>query len=104
MELTIETGVTRITDTSKKDLQIIILSGSVLQAWQLLQKEKALYLLAGRKQYHITLVDKEAKNKHSNIFLLMFRRCASTQKEMLWLQSLDASLSSYLNIPLKLTP
>ena len=104
MELTIESGYTRITDTAKEELQIIILSGSVLQAWQLLQKEKAFYMLSGRKQYNITLVDKETEKKNTNTFLLLYKRSSRTQKEMLWLQSFDASLSSYLNIPLKLSP
>jgi len=104
MELTIESGYIRITGISKEELQIIILSGSVLLSWQMLQKEKALYMLNGRKQYHITLVDKETEKKNANTFLLLYKRSSRIQKEMLWLQSFDSSLSSYLNIPLKLSP
>ena len=104
MELIIESGFTRITEKTEGDQRIIILSSSVLHAWQMLQKEKALCTLNRRKQYNIMLVNKEIEKKDSNIFLLMFRRCARTQKEMLWLQSLDPKPCSYLNIPLKLTP
>lgn len=104
MKPAFESGYSRITNSAKEELQIIILSGSVLQAWQRLQKEKAFYMLSGRKQYHITLVDKETEKKNANTFLLLYKRSSRTQKEMLWLQSFDASLSSYLNIPLKLSP
>ncbi|MCC6288184.1 MAG: hypothetical protein IT249_09895 [Chitinophagaceae bacterium] len=103
MELLIESGFTRITAHTEGELRIIILSSSVLHAWQMLEKEKALCRLKGAKQYHVTLVNKEIENKDANIFLLMFRRCATTQKEMLWLQAFDSKPCSYLNIPLKLT-
>lgn len=101
MDLIIESGFTRITEHTEGDLRIITLSTSVLHAWQMLEKEKALYRLNGVKQYSITLVNKEIEYKDSNIFLLMFKRCARTKKEMLWVQTLDAKPCSYLNIPLK---
>lgn len=101
MDLTIESGFTRIKERTEGDLRIITLSTSVLHAWQMLEKEKALYRLNGAKQYSITLVNKEVEHKGSNIFLLMFRRCARTKKEMLWVQTLETKPCSYLNIPLK---
>jgi hypothetical protein len=102
MELIIESGFTRITEQSQGELRIIILSSSILHAWQLLQKEKALYRLNGAKQYTITLVSKEIEEKGSDIFLLMLRLCPGTQREMLWMQSFDTKPCSYLNIPVKL--
>ncbi|MBW7891491.1 MAG: hypothetical protein H3C48_10810 [Chitinophagaceae bacterium] len=102
MELIIGSGFTRITEPSEGEWCMMILSSSILHAWQMLEKEKALCRLNGTKQYHVTLVNKAIEEQRSNIFLLMFRRCARTQKEMLWVQSFDPKLCSYLNIPLKL--
>ena len=99
MELIIESSFTRITGQSEGELCIIILSSPILHA----AKERALYRLNGAKQYTITIVSKEIEEEGSDIFLLMFRPCARTQKEMLWVQLLELK-SSYLNIPLKLTP
>lgn len=102
MELIIESGYMRITEQSEGECYIMILSSSVLHAWQMLEKEKALSRLNATRQYHVTLVNKKIEEQRSNIFLLMFRRCARTKKEMLWLQSFDPEPCSYLNIPLKL--
>lgn len=102
MEVLIEAGYTRITSESQEKLQIIILSSSILHAWQMLQKEKALSKVNNTNQYSITVINKEIEKKESTIFLLMFRRCIHTQKEMLWIQSLENKPCSYLNILLKL--
>ena len=71
MELIIESGFTHITAESGKELHSITVSSSVLHAWQMLEKEKALYRLNGAKQYSITPVNKEVEHNDSNIFFLI---------------------------------
>lgn len=102
MEVTIEGGYVRTTFQIESELRIITLSSSVLHAWQMLEKEKAILKLNGTKPYSIICVNKEIENKGSTIFLLVFRRCAHTKKEAVWVQSLETSPRNYLNLPLKI--
>lgn len=102
MELLIESGYTRITYDTEAEFSITILSASIVNAWQMLEKEKAFCRIKGIQQCKLTVVNKEIEIKDSNIFLLLFRRCPHTQKEMLWMQSFENKPCSYLNIPLKL--
>ncbi|MFT3948704.1 MAG: hypothetical protein QM763_17200 [Agriterribacter sp.] len=103
MELLIENGYTRITYNAEEEFTIVTLSSSIVNAWQMLEKEKTLCRVKGITQYKVTYVNKDIEKKDATVFMIMFRRCMHTKKEQLWVQSLELK-SSYLNIPLKLTP
>lgn len=102
MELLIENGYTRILYYTSEEFTIVTLSSSIVNAWQMLEKEKAFCRVKGIEQCKITVVNKEIEKKDVNIFLLMFRRYSHTKKEMIWMQSFENKPCSYLNIPLKL--
>jgi hypothetical protein len=78
------------------ELGIIILSSSITCLADTTERKALCMNIA--KQYNVTPVNKGIEKKDANIFLLMFRRCTATQKEMLWIQSLDSRPCSYLNI------
>ncbi|PVD49470.1 hypothetical protein DC498_24955 [Terrimonas sp.] len=102
MELQIENGYTRILYNAEGAFTIVTLSSSIVNAWQMLEKEKSLCKIKGIKQYKTVYVNKDIEKKDAIVFMIIFRRCIHTKKEKTWVQSLELK-SSYLNIPLKLS-
>ncbi|MFT3750921.1 MAG: hypothetical protein QM768_21585 [Agriterribacter sp.] len=97
MELQIENGYTRILYNTDEEFTIVTLSSSIVNAWQMLEKEKALCSIKGITQYKTVYVNKDIEKKDARVFMIMFRRCMHTKKEQTWVQSLELK-SSYLKL------
>lgn len=100
MELSIDPDYVRIVEKCKDELRIVVLSTSVLQAWQTLHQERSIYYVGGLKQQSVTCVDKEIEKKKSTVFLLFFKQCTHSQKGDVWLQTLSYLPDNYLNLPI----